>query len=367
MKANPKLMLIWVLFALGCSQQPVKEPFKPILNAQKTTIKGEVHKWPTDTVYFATFTFHSPYSTVEGFQVLTPDGKFDYDFGKVDKPFIVFLTPERKFLDLRKDMLFENLTDKYYRGYCQKFYDYPITTYLIEPGTETKVKLTKTERYGKTLIKFSNANAYNSSYYQTTFVLDQGLDEVLDARHDEALKDLGNIDKAIKNINNKLKELLSELGQEQPFISPFLYSYTKSEIEFGARKEFLRYLLLDHRKEASSIFNKSVPESVNKVIEFDKENVDYATLIGQEYNEFIELYLLFKLSKFHNKLISYQTLDQEKFDFALKELPKASRYFYLANNLLLLTDNEKVKELATRLMILYPDGQLNDKLLKKYN
>lgn len=361
------IVSILLLFVLGCNQQPTKTPFKKELNTKKATIKGKVDNWPTDTVYFATFTFHSPYSTSEGFQILKSDKTFEYTFDRVDQPFIVFLTPERKFLNLRNDVVFENLTDKYYKGYCGKFYDYPITTYLIEPGTETKVELTKTGRYDQTIIKFLNTNAYNSAYYQTTFVLDQGLDEVLDERFDATLKNLGNIDNAIGNLNNKLNELLANLDKEQRYISPFLYQYTKAEIEFGGKKEFLRYLLLNHKEEASKLFSNKIPEKINKVIEFNKEKVDYATLISQEYNEFLELYLSFKYSKQKNKLITYKAFDKEKFGFALKELPKASTYYYLANNLLHLNPNKGAKELVTQLIDLYPDGKLNDKLSKKYN
>ena len=358
---------ILLLFVLSCNQQTTKIPFKKELNLKKTIIKGKVHNWTTDTIYFATFTFHSPYSTVEGLQILSPDKSFEFNKNNVDKPFVLFLTPERKFLDLRNDVLFENLTDKYYRGYCQRFYDYPITTYLIEPGTETQVELTKTTRYGKTLIKFLNSNKYNTEYYQTTFELDGGLDEVLDSRFDVTLKDLKNIDNAIRNLNNRLNELLTELDKEKQYISPFLYAYTKSEIEFGGKKEFLRYLLLDHKEEASKLFRNEFPEKINNVIEFNKENLDYATLISQEYNEFLELYLNFKLSKLKNKLITYKEFDKEKFDFALKELPQVSKYYYLANNLLYLNYNEQSRELVTRLIDLYPNGELNDKLLKKYN
>ncbi|TDO22737.1 hypothetical protein [Pedobacter duraquae] len=338
-------------------------------NAQKNKaiLKGKVANWPTDTVYFATFTFHSPYSTVEGFQVLKPDKTFEYVFDKVNQPFIVYLTPERRFLDLRNDVLYENLTDKYYIGYCKNFYDCPITTYLIEPGTETNVELTKTTRYGKTGIKFLNADKYNSEFYQTTFDLDQAFDEALDSKSDETLKDIKNVDKAIKNLSSKLNKLLTKLDKEQQHISPFLYKYTKSEIEFGAKKEFLRYLLLNHKDGASKLFRNKIPKEISNVVEFNKENIDYSTMISQEYNEFLELYLSFKYSKLKNELIIYKELDKEKFDFALKELPQTSKYFYLANNLLHLKYNIKTKELVARLIKLYPAGKLNDKLLRKYN
>jgi len=358
---------ILLLLVIGCNQHTKKTPFKKVSNSNKTTIKGKVHNWPTDTVYFATFPFYSPYSTVEGYQILTQDKSFEFHKNNVDKPFILFLTPERKFLDLRNDVLFENLTDEYYRGYCQRFYDYPITTYLIEPGTETDVELTKTTRYGKTLIKFLNSNKFNTEYYQKTFVLDGGLDEVLDPRFDPTLKDLKNIDNAIRNLKNKKNELLAELDKEKQYISPFLYAYTQSEIEFGSKKEFLRYLLLDHKKEASKLFRNELPERINNIVEFNKEKIDYATLISQEYNEFLELYLNFKFSKLKKKLITYKEFDREKFDFALKELPQVSKYYYLANNLLYLKYNGQLNELVTKLTDLYPNGELNDELLKKYN
>ncbi len=359
-------ILILLLSMLGCNRKPIKKPYVDGSTAQKTTIKGKVYDWPTDTVYFATFTFHSPYSTKDGFQILTADKTFEYNFEGIGQPFIIFLTPERRFLDLRNDVLFENLTEKYYKSYCLKFYDYPITTYLIEPGTETKVELTKTKRYGKTLINFLNTNTYNSEYYQTTFQLDQGLDEVLDSRFDATLNDIGNIDNAIRNLKNKLSELLNRLDQERQYISPFLYKYTRSEIEYGGKKEFLRYFLLDHKEATSKMFTSKIPEKIDKVIEFDKKDIDYATMISQEYNEFLELYLTFKFSMLKKKLIAYKGFDKEKFDFALEELPQASKYYYLANNLLHKSYDEQAKTLATKLIDLYPNGELNGKLLEKY-
>ncbi len=357
---------LFLLFSLSCHQEPAKTKFKNEVTAKKTTLKGTVHNWPTDTVYFATFTFHSPYSSVEGFQLLTPGKTFEFSFDRADQPFVVFLTPERKFLDLRNDVLFENLTDKYFRGYCQKFYDSPITTYLVEPGTETLVDLTKTTRYGETQVRFLNTNKSNSEFYQTTFVLDQGLDEALDSRIDTSLKSLKNIDVAIKKLNKKSKELLSSLNEEKPYISPFLYKYTQAEIEFGAKKEFLRYFLLDHKDETAVMFKNNIPEKISQVVEFNK-NIDYATMISQEYNEFVELYITFKFSKLKKTLVTYKDFDSEKFDFALNELPAASRYSYLANNLLHLHQDVNARELVARLIALYPKGNLNDQLMKKFH
>ncbi|MEN8193084.1 MAG: hypothetical protein ABFS12_09735 [Bacteroidota bacterium] len=357
MKQLTIILTLLLLITIGCNQQ--KQPFNNSIKKEYTSIKGKVNKWHTDTVYMATLPFHSPYSTYDDFKVISADKAFEFKFDNIDKPFILLLTPERKFLDYRKFLLFESLTDKYYKGYCKDFYTKPMSTYIIEPGSETIVELTKISRYGETQMKILNENAYNLEYYQTTFDLDQRFDEVVTLAKTR--------DKAIEDLNNKRNELLIKLDKEKKYISPFLYKYVKAEIEFGARKEFLRYLMLDHKEETSQLFGNEIPTEINNVIKFNKENVDYATLISQEYNEFLELYLNFKFSELKNELITYKEFDNEKFDFALKELPQASKYYYLANNLLYSVCTEQTKELFASLIVEYPQGELNDRLSKKYN
>jgi hypothetical protein len=370
MRTRAFLFTLFTISVVSCSQSNQKgekiPPFDVHKFGEETSIKGKVNNWPTDTVYLSTLPFHSPYSSMDDFVLLSSDNTFKYTFDAKKEPFVLFLTPERKFLDLRNDLLFENLTEEYYRGYCKKFYTDPITTYLIEPGTETIVELTKTKRYGETLIKFLNTNKYNSEYYQTTFELDQKFDEILDERFDEALTDLTNIDKAIINLQKKQKEILTSLEQNKTYLSPLLYNYTKAEIEFGARKEFLRYLLLDHKDNSSKLFENGISKGILTIVEFDKENINHETLISQEYNEFIELYLIFKNSVQKNKLTVYKQFDAEKFEFALQELPQVSKYYYLANNLLQSNNIEANKKLYERLILEYPEGELNNKLIEKY-
>jgi len=351
-------ILLLFSISLGCNQQPGKIPFNNEVKGKKTAIKGKVNNWPTDTVYFASLPFHSPFSTFEGYKILTPDKTFENTFRQVDKPFILYLTPEKRFLDHRNFLLFEGFTKEYYKGYCKDFFTCPATTYLIEPGSETIVELTKVKRYGETKIKFLNENKYNSAYYQTTFDIDQ--------RFDEAVTLSKNLEEATKSLKQKLSEYLTSLDIEKAFISPFLYKYTKAEIEFGARKEFLRYLMVDHGEESAQLFGKEISKDIINIVEFDKENVEYATLISQEYNEFLELYLNFKYSIRQNKLITYKEFDKDKFDFAFKELPKSSRYYYLANNLLYSEYRDELNGLFVRLVTEYPNGKLNEKLSKKY-
>ncbi|MEQ6121766.1 hypothetical protein [Reichenbachiella sp. MALMAid0571] len=348
-----------LLLVLSCNQQTQKIPFNHKIKVEKTVIKGKVDNWPTDTLYFASLPFHSPYSTFEGFHLLRSNKTFEHTFDRVDEPFILFLTPEKRFLDQRSFLLFEGFTKEYYHGYCKNFFTMPITTYLIEPGSETIVELSKTSRYGQTEINFLNENIYCSKYYQTTFELDQRLDEVITMAN--------TVEKAIDNMNQKEKELLTSLKKESAFISPFLYNFTKAEIEFAARKEFLRYLLLDHPDMTSKFFENGIPANITERIEFDKENIDYATLISQEYNEFLELYINFKYSEMAHKLVVYKEFDKEKYELASSQLPPLSKYSYLANNLLHSNMNQQTKTLSKKLIEEYPDGELNDKLLNKYN
>jgi len=341
----------------SCNKTFQKKLFDKSIISKETIIKGKVSNWITDTIYYETLPFHSPHSTSEGFKTLSKDRKFDFTFNNIEKPFILSLTPEKKILEDRSFLLFESFTDKYYRGYCKNFFTMPMTTYLIEPNTETIVELTKESRYGKTNIIFSNNNKYNSEYYQTTFDLDQ--------RFDETVTLAKNRNEAIKNLKNKKTELLKSLNLEKDFISPFLYKYVKAEIEFGARKEFLRYLLLDNKEETALLFKNKISADIISVIDFDKKNIDYATLISQEYNEFIELYLHFKFSEKKKELIIYKKFDLEKFDFAFNKLPENTKYYYLANNLLASEQTSETNRLIKKLIKEFPNGELNNNLLMK--
>ena len=53
--------------------------------------------------------------------------------------------------------------------------------------------------------------------------------------------------------------------------------------------------------------------------------------------------------------------DNEKFEFAMNELPEVSKYSYLANNIL--HKNTNIDSKLIRMLIQkFPDGELNDQL-----
>lgn len=357
------LIILISLTFIGCNHKSQKLPFDYSIKKEHTLIKGKVNNWHTDTVYMATLPYHSPYSTIDDYMVLKSDKSFEFTFNDFNKPFILCLTPERKFLDHRSFLLYECFTEEYYKGYCKNFFTMPMTTYIIEPNTETIVELNKNGRYGETEIKFLNQNSYSSEYYQTTFNIDQRFDEIL-TQSTPADSDV--IDETINKYNKKIEEQLNELEQNKPFISPFVFGYVKAEIIFGAKKEILRDLMLDNAEYTSKIFESDIPSNLIKMIEFERNEIDYATLISQEYNEFIELYLNFKNSLNNKKLTIHVPFDSEKYDLATKELPNLSKYYYLANNLLFANCNDESIELFKRLAEEYPDKELNDKLIEKY-
>jgi hypothetical protein len=372
-----KQFLIYVFLFFGISI---------IANGQVTEIKGKVHNWPTDTVYLATLPFHSPYSNSIDFQVLSKDSLFDFKFKEKKEPFVFFISPEKVSVSSQiKLLLYDNLTDQHYYGNCIKVYTYGITTYLVEPNNVIDIDLTlnswteqlsseTAEKYrtygiqipidnimlnvGKTKIEFLNPDKLGYECYQESFDLDDKCDKALEHKKD--------ISSAIKSLVETEQKLLSVLEQAKTLISPFLYGYIKAEIEFGARKELLKYLRFDHEKYMSTLFKTDIPAEIIEIIEFDKKNINSATMISEEYNEYLEIYLNFKFSMQKGEYVVYKQFDKEKFDFAIQELPEKSRYFYLANNLLHcnnLDDNTKLYKMLIRN---YPDGNLNNKLDEKF-
>jgi len=276
-----------------------------IADGQVTEIKGKVHKWPTDTVYIATLPFHSPYLNFVDYQIISKDSTFDFKFQDIKEPFVFFVSPEKESVNGQiKRLLYDNLTDQHYYGHCIKVYTYGITTYLIEPDKVIDIDLTfiswteqlsnetaekyrsygiqisadnKVRNVGKTKIEFLNPDKFGYDYYQKSFILDD--------KCDKALARKKNISSAIKSLEKTEQKLLSDLERVKTSISPFLYDYIKSEIEFGARKELLKYLRFEHENYLSTLFNQAILAEILEIIEFDKKNINYATMINEEYNE----------------------------------------------------------------------------------
>ena len=361
-----------------------------------TTIKGKVKYWPSDTIYLQTMPFHSPHSSELKYQTISKDSTFSFEFENVKKPFIVQLYLSKQIAESNKEhLLLKNLTPEYYYGYCIKFYTYGTTTFLIEPHktldialernwTISKLTPERAEKYRKigvnvskdntlettkkTSIDFGETNRFENEYYQKSFNLDDKFDKRLDIYKSMSLE------KAIVSYNKLKQKLLNELETDKIKLSPTFYEYINAKIEFGARKEFLKFLMLTREDERADFFSKEIPKEIMDIIEFDKSKINSITLLSEEYNKFLMLYLNFK-NKSYNKYYEY---DRDKITLAIKNFPKASVYYFLANYLLLPETNRKtmmenikneeaIEELIIKTITKYPDGELNDKLIEKYD
>jgi hypothetical protein len=212
---------------------------------------------------------------------------------------------------------------------------------------------------GETKISFVSPKKTDNEYYQKTLDIDQEIDDFV--------RPTDNIEFAVKEYKKIQNRLLNELASVEVTISPFLYEHLQSHIEFAVRKEFIKSLMFEANQTiAENLFAKKVPDYITEIIEFDKSEIGYATLISEEYNEYLELYLNFKISIKEGKYVKYQKFDKYKYDFAEKELPEISKYFYLANHLLHSENLDNGNDLAMKLMQEYPNGALNQKLYAKY-
>lgn len=348
----------------------------------ETLIIGEVHNWITDTVYLITLPFHSPYSYQAYYQIITKDSSFQFNFGEIDKPLIFQISPIKKSIDRNiNDLLFDNLTVKHYFGQCFKYSTYEITTFLIEPNdsilvelnfnswieklSDKKAKYLKSlgvqvsddntvRDYGKTGLTFFNPNKWNLEYYQKWF----GVDD----KYDSKVETSKNIENAYKDILKLKEKLLSDLQQEKLNITPFLYKHLRASIEFSAKKEFLKHLILEDK----NYLKGKVPNEIIEFIEFDKNDIDYPTILSDQYNDYLEFYLTYKINKEKGSSIVYKEFDKEKFDFVMSELPKNSQYYYLANQLLHQENSADNKDLSIQLIEKYSKGDLNEKLMQKF-
>ncbi len=396
---NLLFIVIIIVSCISCNQQntnkkeskketdikstPIEVVYSGIENRKpRSYIKGKVHNWLTDTVYLTTLPYYSPYSNETYYHTLTKDSTFQFDFYDIDKPIIIQLTSTKSAIDGNiNTLLFDNLTDKHYYGQCAKFSTYRLTTYLLEPNDSILVelnfnswieKLSKKKAkylkslgvkvlddntvrdYGKTGITFLNPNKNSLEYYQKWFAVDDEFDTEIERSK--------NVDEAYNKVFNLKEKLLSDLQKEKSNITPFLFDHLKAYVEFGAKKEFLKNLIL---KDKDYLKGKVKPD-ITEFLEFDKNVIDFAVLSSDQYNDYLEFYLTYKKNIKTGNSSEYYAFNKEKFQFTMSELPEISKYYYVANQLLHQEKTIENKELSIQLVKKYPEGELNEKLEKKY-
>jgi hypothetical protein len=360
----------------------------------QTIIRGKVKNWPTDSIYLQTMPFHSPHSIELKTQILSKDGTFAFVFENRNKPFIIQLYSKKREADTnKKELLFLNYTDKYYYGHCVKFYTYGASTFLVEPNTILEVELTSNrsqtklnqedaDRYKKagaiiasdnmidnineTGIRFIGSDSIKNEYYQKTFDIEDKIDNRLELYQNKP------IEEAIISYKKISTKLLNELESNRDNLSSVFYNYIKAEIEFGARLELLKLIMFPQKGGSEEIlntfFSNEIPKELTELIEFDKTTITPSTLISEEYNKFLEVYINFKINSLSKKFSRYNEFSIQKCKTAIKYLPEESAYCYLANHLLQTVRQEEfVESLITSMIKKFPNGDLNEKLMKLYD
>jgi hypothetical protein len=337
--------------------------FLTAANAQNkgTVIKGKVQQWPTDTVYLHTLPFHSPFSGLLEYQLVSKEGLFNFQFDKTDKPFVFFISSQKKIVDDQiKGLLFDNLTKEHYWGNCIKIYTYGKTTHLIEPGDTIDMNI-KWNGWNRTDVSFKGKNKFKYEYYQKSFDLDDKLDKALSVISSE------NTDLAISALKNATKNLLDDLELNKAKLTPVFVDYIKAEIEFGAKKEFLKYLWSKKEITLKEIITTgNIPDKFLEIVAFNKSSINDATLISEEYNEFVEEYINFLANIANKQYKKYNTLSRSKLKVVTENLPENSAYYYVANQFLLNDAASEFNGLIKKFILRHPDGELNSKLKEKY-
>lgn len=367
--------------AVGCAQ------------VNNSIIKGKVVNWPTDTVYLQTMPFNSPFSNNTKIQILAKDSTFSFELENIVTPLVVQLFSKRSNVELNKErLLFLNYTKDYYYDHCVKFYTYVASTLLLEPGKVLNVELKSNrapkkispklaERYRKlgakimddniieqvneTEIKFLGENTFQYEYFQKTFNLQDKIDNRLELYQNRP------IEKAIESYAKIRKKLLDNLEVEKERLSALYYEYIKAEIEFGARVEFLKYLMFPNKEENGALdlfFSNEISQDLIDIIEFNKDQVTPPVMASEAYNKYLELYMNFKINVQNKKFSNYNKFNKQKCKTAIHELPMKSTYYYLAGQLLQTIRTEDfVEDLVIATIIKFPEGELNDKLMEKYD
>jgi hypothetical protein len=368
-----------------------------VFSQEKTVLKGTVNNWPTDSVYVQTMPFYSPHSSELKSLKLSEENVFEFQFNaNKEAPIVIQVFSSKKTAKaIKAELLLSNYKDKYYYGYCNKFYTHGIATFLLEQNKTLDVALTHSESKRKLNAKVANAfrekglkvnkddtivveekmkidfkgeNKFQQNYYQNSFGIDDRFDNRLKIYKNKSITE------AIASLKKFKLKILKDLEEKKENLSVYFYDYLKAEIEFGAKKELLRFLMFE--KEKTNFFATSVPKEILEFVEFDKSKITSTIIASEEYNKFLMLYLNFKLNIEHKKPNKFYDFNTKKIKKAIKVFPRESIYHFLGNNLLetnmeclikSINNEEAIEELITKTITKYPNGELNDKLIEKYN
>ncbi len=356
---------------------------------QQTIVEGTVHNWPTDTVYLCELPFHSPYSYSLQKFVFNKDSSFKFTVDGKEKAFSCFIAPKMKAVNKQlESLLFNNLTDEHYWGHCIKVYTYGTSTFLVEPDKGLDIELSysswpekvspemykkmkalgattvgkdKILQIGHTKITFNNPDPEKHEFYQTSFNWDNQCDMALERSSSK------NVMFALINLKNTRKKLLTDLEGSRGSLSPAFYDYLYAEIEFGAKKEFFKYLKYEKADYLREIIaSGEIPSEIAEFIALDRSVLTETGIINEEYIEYLEFYLNFIKSLAEGEYKEYHSFDMDKLVLVSEELPPSSAYYYLANQLLHTSETEELASICGRFLEMHPDMELNEKLKGKY-
>ncbi|MEM6379024.1 MAG: hypothetical protein AAF705_12485 [Bacteroidota bacterium] len=108
------------------------------------------------------------------------------------------------------------------------------------------------------------------------------------------------------------------------------------------------------------------PKDIAEHISFEKNSISTNMYKTQMHAEFVEFYLTFVMNVVKKEYTRYRPFDMEKLTIVMDEFPKASAYYYIANNLLQTKDEAQFAEIIGRLLEIFPDVELNDRLIAKF-
>ena len=357
---------------------------------QVTTLKGKVYKWVSDSIYISHLPFHSAHSSFTEFQLLSKDSTFQFQWKNLKEPIIVSASPLKSFSKMIiEELIYENLTEDYFYSECLKFIQNGNTIYFINPNMTTEIEITantwvdslsekranyfrkrgviipknnKIRDYGKSIISFINhSNTFNNHYFQGFFELRNQIDEVFDSYGSK------NFTMAIAKLEKTKQALLLNLEENKGKLLHYSYQYFKSDIEFSAKKELLKYLTFRKKETYKEIIKTGkVPEKMANILAFDKFNINPIVLKTQMYNEYVEFYINFVMNLEEKKYIEFRPLSIKKINVAYSELPSESAYFYISNHLLNVKDINLFKKKSQEIISRFPQGELNEKLKTKF-
>jgi hypothetical protein len=310
------LILFFVLIAISCDKKSRS------LQTDLITVNGNIKGFEGKTLYAKNInpiSFHS--NSILDSALVDKNGNFEFKIAR-SLPLLVSFTKYSGQHIIHK--ILQKDPDKYYYGYCSKFYTPEPTHYLTE-NFNIQLDWTVLERMDT--FNFDSATSKNHVRFYN-YYLKENISKVL--YQDDGSYKMMNTETAWDEIERATKETLIKYSVGENALQDEFNHYLNTEIKLGAANQYANWYEYTFTKELEEAFSSgTIPEMYSKTINIYLDSKWNTNSV--EFYKMTERFITFNLNKSNKKFKNYYPTSDRKISKARELLEPSLADKYISN------------------------------------